>query len=67
MLIVPPWVYVDTGVTRPVELTVAMAVLDDSQGDVSAGLGVPVSWLVAKEPQSAKVPEITGNAFTLTL
>ena len=63
----PPWVYVDTGVTRPVELTVAMAVLDDNQGDVSAGLGVPVSWLVAKEPQSAKVPEITGNAFTLTL
>jgi hypothetical protein len=44
-----------------------MAVLDDNQGDVSAGLGVPVSWLVAKEPQSAKVPEITGNAFTLTL
>ena len=45
----------------------AMAVLDDSQGDVSAGLGVPVNWLVANEPQSAKVPEITGNAFTLTL
>ena len=26
-----------------------------------------VSWLVANEPQSAKVPEITGKAFTLTL
>ena len=53
-----------TPVTKPVLLTVAIAVLDDTQGFVLAAVAEPVSWVV-ELMQTLVVPVMVGKAFTV--
>jgi len=54
----------ETPVTRPVLLTVAIAVLEDDHGVVASGVPLPVSCVV-ESSQTANVPVIVGNAVTV--
>ena len=53
-------------VTNPVELTVALASVDDVHGVVADAVADPVNGVV--EPtQTVNVPDIVGKAFIVTL
>ena len=56
----------ETPVTTPALVTVAIAVLDDVHGLVTAGVPDPVNALVVPT-QILKLPVIVGKGFTLTV
>ena len=56
-----------TPVTRPVLLTVAAAVLLDTQGLTAAAVAVPDSWLVPPDAHMLKPPVIAGSVFIVTV
>ena len=53
-------------VTSPDEFTVAIAVLDDTHGEVAFAVPEPVKVVVAPT-QRLRAPVIEGNAFTVTI
>ena len=55
-----------TPVTIPVALTVAVAVLEELQGFVVAGVPLPVNCVV-NPIQADKVPVTVGKAFMVTV
>jgi hypothetical protein len=55
-----------TPVTTPVLETVAIAVLEEVQGDVACAIAEPVN-VVVLPTQTFKVPLIVGNALTVKL
>ena len=57
----------DNGVTTPVLLTVAIAVLLEVHGLLDAGVPVAVNVSVLPLAIPVNVPEITGFAYTVTL
>jgi len=54
-----------TPVTRPVLLTVATDVLDDTHGLLAAGVPLPVNCDVPPLAQVFNVPVMVGRAFTV--
>ena len=56
----------ETAVTRPVLLTVAIAVEVDTHAFVFAGVPEPASWVV-NPAQTESVPVIIGSALTVTV
>jgi hypothetical protein len=58
---------VDNGVTSPVLLTVAIAVLLEVHGLLEAGVPVAVNVSVLPSAIPVNVPESTGFAYTVTL
>jgi drug/metabolite transporter (DMT)-like permease len=55
----------DTPVTKPVLLTVATAVLDETHGFTAAAVALPVSCVV-RPTQTDNVPVMVGNELTVT-
>ena len=53
-----------TPVTKPVEVIVATAVFDDTQGFDVAAVLEPVNWVV-ETTQTLNVPLIVGDGFTV--